>query len=91
MIHFFNKLLIWALLILSCALFYAAATLSFPSSFVNIAILITAFFTLVQGCGLIDKEHHFGKYANEDSDTDKDGETPKAMDNDQDAQTPTEL
>lgn len=62
--HFFSLLLIWAMLILSCGLFYVAVTVPFPSSFINIASFVSALFCLVQGCGLIDKEHGFGRHNN---------------------------
>ena len=61
--HFFSLLLIWAMLILTCGLFYIAVTFSFPSTLVNVCLFVTACFTLVQGCGLIDKEHGFGKHS----------------------------
>lgn len=59
--NFFNTLLLWGLLILSCGLFYLAVTVSFPSAFVNIALLISAVFTLGQSLGIIDKRNGFGK------------------------------
>lgn len=55
------------MLILSCALFYVAATITFPTSFINVAALVSAIFFLIQGCGLIDKEHKFGRYADENN------------------------
>lgn len=72
--HFLRTTLTWALMLLSCALFYVAVTVTFPSSFFNIASLITAVFILIQGCGLIDKEHKFGKYAEH---TDNDADEPQ--------------
>lgn len=61
--HFFSLLMIWALLILSCGLFYVAVTFPFNSGIINVFTFVTACFTLVQGCGLIDKEHGFGKHS----------------------------
>ena len=62
--HFLSLVLMWALLALSCTLFYVAVTVAFPSTLVNILSFLTAIFFLVQGCGLIDKEHGFGKHNN---------------------------
>ena len=62
--HFFSLLLMWALLALSCTMFYVAVTVVFPSTLINILSFLTAVFLLVQGCGLIDKEHGFGKHNN---------------------------
>lgn len=70
--NFLNRLIVWALLILSCALFYISVTIVFPSSFINIAAFVSAVFCLIQGCGIIDRIHHFGKYGDE-----KDEEEPK--------------
>lgn len=64
--HFFSLLLMWALLALSCTMFYIAVTVAFPSTLVNLLSFLTAIFLLVQGCGLIDKEHGFGKHNNSD-------------------------
>ena len=65
--HFFTLLLIWAMLILCCGLFYLAVTFPFPSAFLNIASFISACFFLIQACGLIDKEHGFGKHSNDNN------------------------
>lgn len=62
--HFFSILLTWALLALSCTMFYIAVTVAFPSSLVNILSFLTAAFLLVQGCGLIDKNNGYGKHNN---------------------------
>ena len=59
--NFFNTLLLWGLLILSCGLFYLAVSVAFPSAFVNIALFVSAIFTLAQSLGIIDKRNGFGK------------------------------
>ncbi len=69
--NFLSLVLTWALLILSCGLFYLAATFTFTSAFMNIALLITAVFVLIQAFGQIDKRHGFGRYS-EESSKDKD-------------------
>ena len=58
---FFLTLFLWALLIIACGLFYAALTIPFASTFVNIAMVISAVFILVQCLGIIDKRHGFGQ------------------------------
>lgn len=63
--NFMSLVLTWALLILSCGLFYLAVTMTFISAFINIALLITAVFVLVQAFGQIDKRHGFGRYSSE--------------------------
>lgn len=59
--NFFLTLLLWAMLIISCGLFYVAVTTAFSSSFINIAMVITAVFILLQCLGIIDKRHGFGQ------------------------------
>ena len=66
--HFLNFILIWALLILSCGLFYVAVTVTFPSSLINIVSFVSAAVTLVEACGLIDKDNGYGKHNKNDSD-----------------------
>lgn len=66
--HFLTTLLIWALLILSCGLFYVAVTVTFPSSLINIVSFMSAAVTLVQACGLIDKDMGYGKHNKNNSD-----------------------
>jgi hypothetical protein len=63
---FFQTLLLWALLILSCGMFYLAVTVSFPSGFINISLFVSAVFTLVQALGIVDKRHGFGKGNNDE-------------------------
>ena len=58
---FFSSLLLWALIIISCGLFYTAATVAFANAFVNIAMAVSAIFLFVQALGIIDKRHHFGE------------------------------
>ena len=60
--HFLNLVMIWALLILACGLFYVAVTIPFHTSLVNIMAFISAIFSLVQACGLIDKDMGYGKH-----------------------------
>ena len=66
--HFLNVILIWALLILACGLFYVAVTIPFPTSLVNIVAFVSAIFFLIQACGVIDKDMGYGKH---DKDSDK--------------------
>ena len=58
---FFSSLLLWALIIISCGLFYVAATVAFANAFVNIAMAVSAIYLFVQCLGIIDKKHHFGE------------------------------
>lgn len=62
---FFSSLLLWALLITSCGLFYAAATVAFANAFVNIAMAVSAVFLFSQCLGIIDKRHHLGEGDND--------------------------
>lgn len=71
--HFLSLLLIWAMLILSCGLFYVAVTVPFPTSLVNIVSFISAIFFLVQACGLIDRDLGYGKH-NKNPDSDDKGQ-----------------
>lgn len=63
--HFFNVILIWALLILACGLFYVAVKIPFPSSLINIVSFVSAIFSLVQACGVIDKVLGYGKHGDD--------------------------
>ena len=64
--HFLNVILIWALLILACGLFYVAVKIPFPTSLINIVSFVSAIFSLVQACGVIDKVLGYGKHGNPD-------------------------
>ena len=62
--NFFLTLLLWAMLIIACGMFYIAVTTAFGSPFVNIAMVITAVFIFLQCLGIIDKRHGFGQNNN---------------------------
>jgi hypothetical protein len=68
--HFFQTLLLWALLVLTCALFYIAVTFPFAYSLMNICLFVSACFTLIQACGIIDKRHGFGEHNKDENDDD---------------------
>ena len=60
-----NKVLSLVLFIVALVLFYVAVAATFTSSVVNIIVFVIAIFVLLQGCGNVDKTHHFGQYAAE--------------------------
>lgn len=60
--HIINKAFTLILFIISMGCAYAALIIPFASSFINIILLITAVFFLLQACGNIDKENGFGEY-----------------------------
>ncbi len=64
--NFFLTLLLWAMLIIACGMFYIAVTTAFGSPFVNIAMVITAVFIFLQCLGIIDKRHGFGQNNTQD-------------------------
>ena len=68
--NFLTTLLLWALLIIACGLFYAALTIPFASAFANVTMAISAVFILVQCLGIIDKRHGFGQ-GDSNNDTEK--------------------
>lgn len=69
--NFLLTLLLWALLIISAGLFYMAATVTFSSAFVNIAMGVSAVFFFSQALGMIDKKLHLGENNNGDSKNDE--------------------
>ena len=69
--NFLLTLLLWGLLIISAGLFYMAATFTFSSAFVNIAMGVSAVFLFSQALGMIDKRLHLGE--NNDSAPKNDG------------------
>ena len=72
MMQFLQKLITLGGFLLSCGCFYLATTVTFITSFANIALFIIAIFFLIQGCGRLDKTYGYGKYSgNTESDKDE--------------------
>jgi hypothetical protein len=46
-------------------LFYAALTVTYPSVFINLVLIIVSIFVLLQGCERIDKAYELGEYADD--------------------------
>ena len=63
MIQFLQKLITLGVFLLSCGCFYLATTVTFATTFVNIALFLVAVFLLLQGCGRMDKAYGYGKYS----------------------------
>lgn len=65
MLNILSKLITLAMFLLAAGCFYMAVTVTFATSFVNVALFIIAIFFLLQGCGRLDKAYGYGKYSNE--------------------------
>lgn len=68
---FFTSLITLILFILALGLFYAALTVSYPSVFINLVLIIISIFVLLQGCERIDKAYELGDYANDNEENNK--------------------
>lgn len=68
---FFTSLITLILFILALGLFYAALTVSYPSVFINLVLIIISIFVLLQGCERIDKAYELGDYANNNEENNK--------------------
>lgn len=58
-----SKFVTLGLFILAFSLFYIAMTTTFYFALINIVLIIIAVFVLLQGCGNMDRELKFGRYA----------------------------
>lgn len=67
MLNILSKLITLAMFLLAAGCFYMAVTVTFSTSFVNVAMFIVAIFFLLQGCGRLDKAYGYGKYSNQDN------------------------
>lgn len=68
---FFTSLITLILFIVALGLFYAALTVSYPSVFINLVLIIISIFVLLQGCERIDKVYELGDYANNNEENNK--------------------
>ena len=62
---FFTSLITLILFVVALGLFYAALTVTYPSVFINLVLIIISIFVLLQGCERIDKAYELGDYADE--------------------------
>lgn len=68
---FFTSLITLILFIVALGLFYSALTVSYPSVFINLVLIIISIFVLLQGCERIDKAYELGDYANDNEENNK--------------------
>lgn len=68
---FFTSLITLILFIVALGLFYAALTVTYPSVFINLVLIIISIFVLLQGCERIDKAYELGDYANDNEENNK--------------------
>jgi hypothetical protein len=62
---FFTSLITLILFVVALGLFYAALTVTYPSVFINLVLIIISIFVLLQGCERIDKAYELGEYADD--------------------------
>jgi hypothetical protein len=62
---FFTSLITLILFVVALGLFYAALTVTYPSVFINLVLIIISIFVLLQGCERIDKAYELGDYADD--------------------------
>jgi hypothetical protein len=62
---FFTSLITLILFVVALGLFYAALTVTYPSVFINLVLIIVSIFVLLQGCERIDKAYELGEYADD--------------------------
>ena len=67
---FITSLITLIFFIMAVGLFYAAITVTYPSVFINLVLVIISIFVLLQGCERLDKAYELGEYA-EDEDAEK--------------------
>lgn len=66
--NFITSLITLIFFIMAVGLFYAAITVTYPSVFINLVLVIISIFVLLQGCERIDKAYELGEYAEETDD-----------------------
>lgn len=59
---FFTDLITLLFFIVAIGIFYAAVTVIYSSVFINLVLVITSIFVLLQGCDRLDKAYHLGDY-----------------------------
>lgn len=57
------KLITLLFFIVAIGLFYAAVTVAYYSTFVNLVLIIVSIFVLLQGCSRVDRSLGLGKFA----------------------------
>jgi hypothetical protein len=63
---FITSMITLILFITAVGLFYAAITVTYPSVFINLVLVIISIFVLLQGCERLDKAYELGEYADDD-------------------------
>lgn len=77
-----NKLLTLFLFLLALGCFYIAITMTFVTSFINLALFFVAIFFLIQACGMFDKIQGYGQYSDNKDNNENETETePQQNDN----------
>ena len=64
---FITSLITLIFFIMAVGLFYAAITVTYPSVFINLVLVIISIFVLLQGCERIDKAYELGEYAEDEN------------------------
>ena len=62
---FFTDLITLLFFIVAVGLFYAAVTVTYPTVFINLVLVIISIFVLLQGCERLDKAYELGEYADD--------------------------
>ena len=65
---FITSLITLIFFIMAVGLFYAAITVTYPSVFINLVLVIISIFVLLQGCERLDKAYELGEYAEDEDD-----------------------
>ena len=62
---FFTDLITLLFFLVAVGLFYAAVTVTYPTVFINLVLVIISIFVLLQGCERLDKAYELGEYSDE--------------------------
>lgn len=65
---FFTDLITLLFFVVAIGFFYAAITVTYPSVFINLVLIVISIFILLQGCERIDKAYKLGEYSENDDD-----------------------
>lgn len=60
---FMTGLITLLFFIVAIGLFYAAITVTYPSTLINIILIVVSIFVLLQGCERMDKAYDLGEYS----------------------------
>ena len=68
---FITSMITLILFITAVGLFYAAITVTYPSVFINLVLVIISIFVLLQGCERLDKAYNLGPYQEKETETEE--------------------